>query len=72
MPVIPALDVAEEDEPCVRMRCEPMLREAVAHERREETLRHRVIVGIAPRAHRRSYAEELTLNRPEFAGDSVS
>ena len=60
MRAVPAFDVAEEDEPGVRMRREAMLREAFTLERGEETLDHGVIVRIASRAHGRLHAEQLT------------
>ena len=49
MGVVPAFDVAEEDETCLRV--EGMLRKEFTLQGGEEDFRHRVIIGIAPRAH---------------------
>ena len=51
MRIVPAFDVAEEDQARVRVRREAMLREAFTFERREEAFRHGVVVRIAARAH---------------------
>ena len=60
MRIVPAFDVAEEDEARVGMRRKAMLCEAFVFEGGEEALRHRIVVSVATRAHRGAYAEELT------------
>ena len=60
MRIVPAFDVAEKDETGMRMRGEAMFREAFTLQRGEKTFSHRVVIGIATRAHGRFYAEQLT------------
>ena len=71
MRIVPAFDVAEEDEACVRVGREAMLRETLAFEGGEKACRHRVVVRITTRAHRRSDAEELT-PLPEGKGSGLT
>ncbi len=46
MRIVPALDVAEEDETCVRVRREPMFRQAFTFERGEKAFGHGVDAPI--------------------------
>ena len=44
--IVPAFDVPEDAEPGLNVRGEPMLREQLDIERREEALGHRVVVRV--------------------------
>ena len=56
MRIVPALDVAEEHQSCVRVRREAMLRETLAFEGREEAFGHRVDAPICQESDIARYA----------------
>src|SRR5690606_191746 len=53
MRVVPALDPFEDGHAGFRLALEPPTIQQLALQRREEALSHRIVVGVADRAHRR-------------------
>ena len=60
MRIVPALDEVEDSETSLDLVLETRSIEELALERGEEALAHRVVVGVADRAHRRPHAHLAT------------
>ena len=68
MRVVPAFQEVEHGEPGLGLGREPAAVEEFTLEGREEALTHRVIVGVADRAHRGPHTGRLT---PEAEGEGL-
>src|SRR5690606_37875011 len=68
MRVVPALDPLEGRHPGFRLALEPPTVQQLTLQRREEALGHRVVVGVAYRAHRRHDAGLLAALAEGVAG----